>query len=162
MSVQDISFVPTTWDVAYTQLKKTSDQVISSTTLTNITGLSFPLSQVGYYFIDIFLVFQSDAINTGIKIALTFPDGTVEPFNISIPQSGDDELSRFVGNISATGQSVTSTGVPVVNTDFIAHIRGSIVPNTSGTFQVQAALEQGTTNIILRKASAGIIYNYWR
>lgn len=141
--------------------KLTGDQTCSATTtVTNITGLSFSVTSGLYYEFEFVLVVQSDTSTTGVRVTLTTPTFTIFSAVVSTCQSTDGTLGSFMGNITSSGDEVTSALVAATGTDYIMLIKGVILPSANGTVQLQGACEVASGNVKFRQASMVRFINY--
>lgn len=132
--------------------KLTADTTRNSTTLTDIVGLSFPVKNGKYYSIRILVVFRSDTATVGAKIGFTYPAGIAAGV-ITAPISNSGATSLLPSPIIASGGSIIATAVGTINTDYVAFGDFVIKPTADGIFQVQAAIETGTTVVTYRDGS---------
>lgn len=146
----DITGLP----AADTNLTLTADLAASTTTtLANTTGLSFAVTSGVTYRFRALIVFRTAALTTGIKLGVTTPAFTVFTGNCSIPFAADGAGGIWHGFLTTSGDSVTSTGVPAINTDLLAVMDGLIVPSANGTVQVQHATEVAASAATIRRGS---------
>ena len=140
--------------------KLTSDFTASATTtVANVTGLSFAVSNGLYYRFRFTLVVQADTSTTGIRVTITTPTFTILSALVYTCQSTDGTLGSFTGNITASGDEVTTGQVAAINTDYIMVIEGIILPSAGGTVQLQAACEVAAGVIKIRQASMVSVEN---
>lgn len=131
--------------------KLTADTTRNSVTLSDVVGLSFPVKNGKFYIIKVLVVFRSDTATVGAKVGFTYPAGTASGIiNIPIANSG---TSLLAVPIIATGGSGTGTAVGTINTDYLAVADFILKPTADGTFQVQAAIELGTTVVTYKAGS---------
>jgi hypothetical protein len=136
---------PVTWaDLSgvMTRITLSANQVISSETAANVTGMAFNIEQANYYHFR-FLIIANTASqllhsNPGLVLTLTKPSTTV-----------------FCANASDALITYNDTGDPGI--DFLSIYEGIIVPSTAGTIQLQAANSDTTTNTTIRQASLAIL-----
>ena len=141
------------------QVKLTADLAAStSTTLTNTTGLSFPVTSGVYYHFKFGVLFRSAATTTGLKLGMTFPAVTRFGATIMTPIAADGAGGQFQGWITTSGDSVIGTGVQAANTDYFAIIEGMILASANGTLQVQHASEVASSGVTIRQGSFGQLY----
>lgn len=126
----------------------------SSTTFTNITDLSFTVVAGKRYSIDGKLIYRSAATTTGLAITLlnTTAAGTLA-VNAGMPIAADGANASFTGTITAFSDTVTSTAVQVINTDYSCDIYGVFLCTTSGTITPQFRSEVNTSQITIQAGS---------
>lgn len=137
---------------------KSSDQSFSVATLANVTGLAFAVKSGRYYKFKFDLIFQSDTATVGLGLGLTFPAVTrfaATQRSIAAAVASNAEVQGGLSQTSGTKSS--GTAVEAINTDYMAHVEGIIIPSADGTLQLQAATEVGTTTVIVRQGSMGEI-----
>jgi hypothetical protein len=129
----------------------TSDQTFTTSTLANVTNLSFTVTSGEYYRFKFTVLFRSDTATVGIKLGLTHAGATTFGAQVTTMRTAS---SITIGAITASGGSVSSTQVPVVDTDYIATVEGTILPSSNGNLQLQAALETGSAaTVTVRQGS---------
>ncbi len=134
---------------------KTADESSTSTTLANITNLAFPVTAGNKYLFTFYVLYQSAVTTTGLKLGITVPAGTVSA-NASFRIAADGAGSLFDGALTASGDSIISTGVPVINTPYLAEIRGIFICTTSGTLQLTYGSEIAATSVTVKQNSVGV------
>jgi hypothetical protein len=147
----DITGLPSGGDSV---VKLTGDLAAStSTTLTNTTGLSFAVTSGTLYRFSARIIFRTAALTTGIRIGATTPAFTAYAANVSIPFAIDGSGGVFHGALTTSGDSVVSSAVPAINTDYVATVEGVILPSANGTFQLQHATEVAASAATVRNGS---------
>lgn len=116
---------------------KGSHESFTSVTFTDIAGLSLPVVAGVQYIIDGHVVFQSDTLTAGLGLAITCPSSTIM-VQVGIPVDVNGTAMYHWGNIRGSTGYVQGTAVGGVNANYLATLRGFILPSASGTFQVQA------------------------
>jgi hypothetical protein len=138
--------------------KKTADQANNTVTYADCSGLSFALTSGTYYHFRFNLIFRTAATTTGIKLGLTWPTATTFSCEGQIPFAADGAGGAWQGHITATTDSVRSTGVQAANTDYFAVLEGTILPSTGGTLQLKFASEVASSAATIRQGSSGLLY----
>jgi hypothetical protein len=142
-----------------TVVKLTADlAAATSVTLANTTGLSFSVTAGTYYAFEFLIVYSSAATTTGLKASLTVPASTVFAASASIPTAADGASAMWHGWITTSGDAVTGSGVQAINTNYVAVLKGVILPSGNGTLQVQHATEIAASGITVKRGSCGILY----
>lgn len=148
-----------------TSVRKTADQTNATTTLANVTDLVFPtVASVDYTF-TFWIPFSSNTQTVGIGFALTCPSLTgYICANVWIPRLGDVAATapatppEQVGQITSSGDVVTSDQVGAINVLYIAKIEGVMSnASASGNIQVQVKAEAAGT-VTVKKGASGILY----
>jgi hypothetical protein len=132
-----------------------TDVANSTTAFADVTGLSFPILANKDYIFDVWLLFQSSVTTTGIKLAV---NGAASPVAIGIQTHIPTTLTAIThGCAVAYNSGMASTGVPVINTSYLANITGILRNgNNAGTLIIRFAAEtMGTVKIM-----AGSILRY--
>ncbi len=130
----------------------------TATALANVAGLSFPLESGDAYDFEFEVIYRSAATTTGIRLGVTCPAFTVLAATVRIDGfAADGTGSTFHGPITTSGDSVMTTGTVVANTDYLATVRGLIIPSAAGTLQLQAATEVAGSGVTIRNGSSGIL-----
>lgn len=124
-------------------LTKSADQNFTSTTLANVSDLSFAVAADGKYKVDCVISVRVSVTTAGVKLGATAPAGTNRPFLYSIfDPSGTNNIVR------SSSVDLGSCGDGGLSCE--AHVRGVLhVGGTAGTFSIQAARSggAGTTTI---------------
>lgn len=134
-------------------IRKTADQVFSSTTVSNDSTLAFNVSSGVTYRYRFHILYASAANTTGMRLALTYPAVTAASAVAQIPNGNDGTASQFQGTINASGDTVIATGTPAATTVHYATIQGVIVPSAAGTVQLRVGTEVNLSNITVRAGS---------
>ena len=121
-------------------------------------SLAFSVSSGRTYIFGYKLLMQSSQGANGIKVGLTFPSATIVSAVAYVPDTEDGTAAQIQGWITSSGDAVTGTSVPTINTPLIVVVEGTILPSANGTLALGYAGELSTTTgIILRQQSVGII-----
>jgi hypothetical protein len=144
--------------MSYTKL--TADMTATTTTtLANITSLSFSVSNATYYRFQFGVIYQSNATTTGLKLTVTIPAATVFSAKAQAWSSAADGTdSEYVGRITSSGDAVTATGSEATNTSYLCLIEGVLVPSAGGTLQAQFASEVSGSTVTIKQGSYGILW----
>jgi hypothetical protein len=154
-----VQILDTTWPMASRVVLPTDLAGVASTTLVNATGLVLPIAVGGPAAVRALFIFDvvwnSTATGTGIKLGLTYPSAAV--FAATVHGSGialDGTAAEFTGTISSSGDSVTLPSCQTAGTDYVAEIRGVIVPSLTGQIQLQyAASTTASGTVSIRQGS---------
>lgn len=137
------------------QLTRTTvDQAIAVVALTAVTGMSFPVVAGTLYRYRFDVIFRTAALTTGIGIGLTYPAATSAAASVRIPFAADGAASTWHGALTSSGDSVLSTGVPVINSDHHAVVEGTVLPSANGTVQLTARSEIAGSAATVRNGSS--------
>ena len=71
--------------------------------------------------------------------------------------AADGAAAEMQGVINASGDVVIFTAVPTINVDSFAKIEGAFLASADGTIQLRAGTDTGTTPVIVRQGSYGIL-----
>jgi len=135
----------------------TADETSATTATLANTSLLFTVVSGLYYQFVFDLVWQTSDVTVGLKIGLTTPTLTRFTAMAQIVEAADANNAVFSGTINSSGDSVSSSGGAVINTDLPARITGVILPSASGTLRVQYAAETTGATVTLKRASCGIL-----
>jgi hypothetical protein len=91
-----------------------------------------------------------------MKLGLTFPAAAVVSAFAQIPQAVDGTAQNFMGQITSSGDSVTSISTQFPNTDVISLVEGSIVPTANGNLALVFGTELSTTaGVVIKQGTNG-------
>ena len=122
------------------------------------TSLFLTVTAGVYYAFKFLVAARSTGSTVGLKLGLTFPTATVFACTMrSMLNSTSGTGAEWGGAIIASGGSMTLTGMPSTNTDYLSEIIGVILPSASGTLMVQYAAETTGYTVTMRKGSAGYL-----
>jgi hypothetical protein len=126
----------------------------SNSTLTNIAGLEFSVTAGRTYRIQIYIMYRSAAMSTGLALTLgnTGAVGTLAA-TATMTNVSDGTSANFFGAITAFGDVATSTAVPIINTDYLAKIEGIFVCTASGTIVPRFRSETNGTQVTVQIGS---------
>lgn len=149
----------TKYPLTPTTVKLTGDLgAVTSTTLTDTTGLAFSVVSGTYYRFEFYIVFRTANTSSGLKVGLTYPSATIAAAHAQIPIAADGTAADFGGQITSSGDSVVGTGVEATNTDYLAVVRGTILPSANGTLQVQHARGgSSANNVTVKQGTHGVL-----
>lgn len=143
-----------------TTTKKTADEsTTSNTVLTSAAGLSFSVTAGRYYMFDFLVLFRTAATTTGIVLAVSAPAATRFGYTSDIPIAADGTAATRHGWGTASDDLNVGTGVQAANTDYVAYVRGIILPSANGTIQIRFRSEVSASSVTVRQGSAGILYD---
>lgn len=141
------------------QVALQQDVSIIVTTLANLSGFSFPLTEVGSaYFFEFFITYRGGTTGASLGVGLTFPGPVSFAATYSRPQAATTQSFNV---ITTSGTKVQSTSVPAANTDYVAYVYGTIEVSTSGTLQLQVAdaVAAATTSVLtVRRGTVGMLW----
>jgi len=148
----------------------------STTTGTEVTGLSFNGLVAGTYYVNWALLFQSVALTTSVKFGVNYT-GTVTRMSMTaqFPSAGviaatgtwHDANNATTGQVWAYANTRTATttapnlgpwvGVTTINVDHFCKVEGVAVVSTTGDLELWAGSEVATSAITLSAGSSGIL-----
>lgn len=129
----------------------------SSTTLSDVTGLSFSLTANHRYYFNFTMTFQTAATTTGIAFAFTGPNTTFVNWKVKIQQAAFGTDTYYEGQALALSTVLVSTGVVASNTDYYAEVEGIIEPSGNGTLQLQTRSEVNASQITIKNQGTGFL-----
>jgi hypothetical protein len=128
-----------------------SDTATGTTTaLVTASGMTFALVSGNTYRFAWNVLFDSSTTTIGIKLGLTFPAATIVAANVTIPQVVDANNANFTGQITSSGDSVTSVSAPAAATPFLAIVEGTIRPSANGNLALMYGSEVSTSALGVR------------
>jgi hypothetical protein len=144
-----------------TTVKITSDITgTTTTTLANVTGLSFSVNSGTYYRFVFHVLFQSSSTANGPKIGATIPSVTTFEAVVELPTATNATTSsKLTGWLTASGNSVTAAGTPATGTTYMAQVEGTILPSANGTLQVQYASASTSSTVTIKQGSNGLLWS---
>jgi hypothetical protein len=140
-------------------VKLAADQTFSSATAANVTGMSFAVVSGRTYRFRFLCLVQSNTATVGVAATVTIPAATRFGAVARTPIAADGTAAVFHGAISSSGDAVVPTAVPAINVDHLLEIEGILIPSANGTIQLQARTETGTTPVIVRQGSIGMLWD---
>lgn len=132
---------------------------LTTVAMTDHPSLKIPILTTGQTYVFAFdVLFQGGTTTTGIRLGLTFPAATIVAATAWIPVAANGLDGSFQGWIAASGDSVVGTGVPALNTTYLATIEGTIRATSTGTLQLQYGAEVSTTpGVVVMQESVGVL-----
>lgn len=109
----------------------------TSTTLANLSGLSFSVAASGVYIFDALLFYDSGATTTGAKFTLTGPSSPTA-LHYSVRQTLSASTAQTQSLSTYDSAAATTTSLVTGN---VCQIQGRIEPSVSGTVQLRFATE---------------------
>lgn len=120
----------------------------SNTTFVTIPALQIPVTSGSRYKFKATLIFDSNAVNTGIGLSI---GGTATGSMIAMAEAPISNTAgtgnKFCGPISAINGVVTTSGVGAVGTQYSAEIEGIFIATTSGFIYPQFRSETNGTQV---------------
>ena len=135
---------------------------ISSSTLADLSGFSFPLGVVGAtYGFSFYIVYQAPNTGSSLGAALTTPGFASFAARFWGTAGNAGTAGSFTGNIGASGVKVQSVSSQAININQVGILQGVITVSTSGILQLRVsnALNGATTsNLTILRGSAGWVW----
>lgn len=142
-------------------VKTTSTFTATGTTLASIPNLNYTLTANATYQFDCYIIFQTTTTTTGGAFGMLTPSApTFIAYTVEIPVAADGTSGQFQGWGTSSGDKVTGTGVQAVNTNYVAHIYGVVIPSQGGDLVAQAASEFAGNNNNIQSRSMCLIRRY--
>jgi hypothetical protein len=127
----------------------------TTTTLADVTGLSFSVKAGVSYRFEFFVVYQTAATTTGITLSVNGPASpTALAFWVDVPSNA---TTRVLGNRRTYDTGATGAGVDTINSNVLAIVRGVITPSADGTLIVRYASEVGSSGVTVKAGSTGYL-----
>ena len=141
--------------------KQAADQTIATTTLTNSTDLKFDVRANTDYLFEFFLIHQSAASTTGLKVAVTVPASpTYVAYRTEISVTDSANGTDNVESQTFTASAGTHTAANQIGAaaNSLAIVKGVLSNGTTaGKLQLQFAGD-AAANITLKKGSYGRLW----
>lgn len=152
-------------EVTWQLVAKTFDTSFATSTLASvpigISGspyLGWTVAALHSYYFRFVCMVQSSSLNTGIALSVLGPGAAVfGASGIMVGQASVGPTVIQAGAITGSDVPVTSTGVAVVNTDYVFYVEGVIIPSEPGTLVLRAANETGTNAVTVKAGSFGLL-----
>jgi hypothetical protein len=124
-----------------------SDNIVSTTALADVTGMSFEAVANATYEVEVFGAFQTAATTTGMKLAFSIPSGTIT--GMALLSSTNTAPQHSIQRASDAAIAPT-TGVPTLNADLPVFGKYLIaIGSTGGTVQLRQGSEVASSNTTL-------------
>lgn len=138
---------------------KTADQTFTSATPANVSDLSFPVVANRHYFAEFIVAWRSNTATVGVGLSVTIPAAATFAGWVESIIAADGAGGGMQGAITASDDAVLITAAAAINTDYVAIVKVVLVPSANGTLQMRGRTETGTTPVIIRKGSFGLLYD---
>jgi len=135
---------------------KTSTQNSTSTSLTDITSLYFPLSSGHRYFFKFKIFWTSDTTGNGIGFAVNGPSS---PTTLTVDIRIDTGTSGYTSGVKTAYDDAVVAGTSTGSTPLSATIEGEITPSTAGNLYARFKSENSGIKVYVRQGSYGICYD---
>src|SRR3990167_5062236 len=136
---------------------KAGTQSFSSTTLVNVTGMTFACASTTLYHYKFISMHKSGTATVGVKYSVTYPSSTIAAGKVDSINLASVTTAAMHGLISTSGTAITGTSVVAANTICIAVIEGIVRATNAGSIQLQACAEAAGT-IWIMDGSVGLLY----
>jgi len=146
-----------TWSLAPVErLRATADQSTTGTAFVNSTYLVFDAPANARILFMFYVIFQTAAVTTGIKLSVNCPSGYVICcYNTRIPTSTS---AWTFGMQRAPNTGVATTGIDLANTNTLAIVEGVLITGaTAGTLCLSFASEVSGSSVTIKAGSIGLI-----
>jgi hypothetical protein len=139
-------------------VKLGSDRTNNTTSFADATGLSFSVAANTDYLFDFDVIFQTDAVTTGISLSV---NGPTSPNDILYDTAIYDGTNIVTANVRAYDTGTATTAIDAANTSTYAKVRG-IFRNgaNAGTFILRFKSEVGASTVTIKAGSAGKLTTY--
>lgn len=121
--------------------------------------VSFPLVSGHWYKWSGYLAFMTQATTTGLRFGATVPSFTGMAGTGEVPVAAGGTGGVYHSYFTASGVSITGTGVALAGVNYLARFYGMILPSSNGTFVLQFASEVNASRVSLM---AGSFIEYWQ
>jgi hypothetical protein len=129
----------------------------SSSTPTDITGLSFSLTSGRRYYFRFMGTYQSAATTTGCGFTFSGPAMTSANWWVQI-QQGSAGTDMMYQNTSTTITTVlVSASCVAINTNYMWQVEGFCTPSASGTLQLRCRSEVNASQITITNVGVGLL-----
>jgi len=135
-------------------------QVFSASALANVSGMGFSVGAGNTYAFKYYIIYQVASTTTGMGFTTTFPGMVNFAANVEIPSGAVGTAAKFMGQITASGTRIQSLSVQTAATNYYATVEGLCKVSTSGTLQLQAAIDASGTSVQgqIMSGTAGAIW----
>lgn len=139
-------------DARLTTARLTADVTNATTTLANVTGLAVALNASSTYVIDAWVMFQTAATTTGIRLTQSVPSGATVVANWATPLTATTATlaHQRAGDVGAASASIDTANVNTLATGRLLVITGA----TSGSLQIRFASEVAASNAVVKAGSS--------
>ena len=139
-------------DARLTTARLTADVTNATTTLANVTGLTVALSASSTYVIDAWVMFQTAATTTGIRLTQSVPSGATVVANWATPLTATTATlaHQRAGDVGAPSASIDTANVNTLATGRLLVITGA----TAGSLQIRFASEVAASNAVVKAGSS--------
>lgn len=128
-----------------------ADVANSTTTLVDVTGLSFPVLAGKLYWYRFAVLCTTTSATTGVQIAVNGPTASLSPVNTNMPTGASSSAQRNAPGYDSPG-GVTAS--PSTFT-FLALMEGILAPTASGTLVVRVRSSLAGSAVTVKAQSAG-------
>lgn len=118
------------------------------------SAMSFTLTSGKLYRFLANYIFMTQATTTGLRMGLTCPAFTVLAAEGRIPVAAGGTGEAYTSAITASGVSITGTGVGLAGVNYLAQIDGLIQPSANGNLVFQWASEINASRVTLAAGSS--------
>ncbi|MBK8336986.1 MAG: hypothetical protein IPL03_10515 [Sterolibacteriaceae bacterium] len=139
-------------DARLTTVRLTADVTNATTTLANVTGLTVALNASSTYVIDAWVMFQTAATTTGIRLTQSVPSGATVVANWATPLTATTATlaHQRAGDVGAASASIDTANVNTLATGRLLVITGV----TAGSLQIRFASEVAASNAVVKAGSS--------
>lgn len=136
-----------------------TDQLFSSATAADVRGLELKVRAGRIYRFEFACIVRSDTSTVGVAASLTYPPAARFAATMRTMFAADGAGGEWQGAITASDDPVVPTDVPAANTDYELRIEGVIAPSATGSLQLRARTETGTTTVTVRAGSLAFLWD---
>lgn len=152
-----------TGTASITTLKKTGDQTINSGAgvFTDVTGLTFAVTNGVDYAFYFYVAFQSAQTTTGWRASVNHPGGTVDHFSTiqTVVNAAAGAATWLQKHNTAVDDMTLLTSTVTAAVDLVFMIQGRYKCTANGTFALRFANElAANTDIVVQKGSWGFYF----
>lgn len=127
-----------------------------TTVMATVSGMVFALVSGNTYAFEWNVLYDCANSTSGLVLGMTFPAATIVASRVRIPTSATADV---LGQITASGGTVTSTTNGPINTAAFAKIEGTIRPSANGNLSLTYGSEVSTSaGIRIRQETLGFLY----
>jgi hypothetical protein len=139
-------------DARLTTARLTADVTNATTTLANATGLAVALNASSVYVIDAWVMFQTAATTTGIRLTQSVPSGATVVANWTTPLTATTATlaHQRAGDAGAATASIDTANVNTLASGRLLVITGA----TAGSLQIRFASEVAASNAVVKAGSS--------
>jgi len=138
-------------------VKKSADQTTTSSTLADVTSLTFSVTSGSYYHFRFIVLVTSSSATGGPIFSVSTPTTTTFGASVSIQFAADGASAMWTGAVTSSNDPVTATDLPAASTSYLATVEGTILPSANGSLSLRFGSEDNSSTITVKQGSLGFL-----